>query len=66
VTIRIPTENFFDKILKIFGKKRRVVLPDNIGDIYKDFGPHVYIQAKKEPILRAIMRLIISKRQELK
>jgi hypothetical protein len=42
-----------DKVLKAFGKKRGVQIPD---EGYKQFGPYAYSTAKKESFLRALLR----------
>lgn len=66
MTIRVPQEDFFDKILKKLGKKRRIVFPENIDEIYKRFGPHVQIYAKKESFFKALLRPKTSEIQEQK
>ena len=45
MTFRIPEESFADKILALIGKERAVWIPE---DVYKRFGPYVYVRAKKE------------------
>jgi hypothetical protein len=40
MTIRIQPDNIFDKILKFFGKKRRVIYPSEAGEIYEELGPY--------------------------
>jgi hypothetical protein len=42
VTIRIPKENFLDKILKLIGKERKVTIPEEADEIYKEKGPYWY------------------------
>ena len=56
MTIRIPTENILDKILKIFGKERRVVIPDGTDAVYNKLGPYVQVMAKKEGFFKALFR----------
>jgi len=56
MTIRVPQEDFFDKILKKLGKKRRIIFPENIDKIYEKYGPYTQVRAKKESILRALLR----------
>ena len=53
MTIRIPDPTIGDKILKLLGKKRGIVLPE---EPYKKFGPYVYIEAKKENFWNALFR----------
>lgn len=56
MTIRIPPENLLDKILKLFGKKRRVIMPAKAGKIYDDIGPYVQIKARREGFFKALFR----------
>ena len=59
MTIKIPRSNVFDKFLKVFGKKRGVIVP---SDVYKKHGPFVYVVASKESFWKALFR---SKIEEL-
>jgi hypothetical protein len=61
MTIRVPQENIFDKILKKLGKKRRIILPENIDKIYEKYGPYTQICAKKERFIKALLRTKTSK-----
>jgi hypothetical protein len=54
MTIRIPEDNILDKILKLFGKKREFIVPEEAEKIYKELGPHVQIKAKKESFFKAL------------
>ena len=54
MTIRVPSENILDKILKIFGKERKVIVPDGIDEIYKEIGPYVQIKAVREGFFKAL------------
>jgi len=56
MTIRIPPENLLDKVLKLFGKKRQVIMPEEAGKIYEDKGPYVQIKAKREGFFKALFR----------
>lgn len=56
MTIQVPPENILDKILKLFGKERKVIDPEGIGEIYKDKGPYVYIKTKREGFFKALFR----------
>ena len=53
MTIRIPDPTIGDKILKLLGKKRGIILPP---EPYKKFGPYSYIKAKKENFWKALFR----------
>jgi len=53
MTFRIPEENIADKLLALMSKERAIWIPE---DIYKRFGPYVYVQAKKESFWRALFR----------
>jgi hypothetical protein len=54
MTIRIPDDNILDKILKLFGKEREIIVPEGAEKIYKELGPHVQIKAKKESFFKAL------------
>ena len=56
MTIRLPPDNFLDRILAIFGKKRKIIMPDNLNQIKKQLGPYVTIQARKEGVFKALFR----------
>jgi hypothetical protein len=58
MTIKIPKENFIDKLLALIGRKRAVHIPT---EAYKKFDQYVYAKAKKESLWRALFR---SKNQE--
>jgi len=53
MTFRIPQETFADKILSMIGKKRALWIPK---DAYRQFGPYVIMQARKESFWRALLR----------
>ena len=53
MTIRLPKISFGDRILKAFGKKRGLRLPEKA---HEKFGPHVYAVAQKESFWRALIR----------
>lgn len=53
MTIKIPEPGFADKVLRILGKKRGVIIP---SDEYEKFGPYSYAVAKKEYFLKALFR----------
>ncbi len=56
MTIRISPENFLDKVLKLFGKERRVIMPAEAGKLYEEKGPYVQIKAKREGFFEALFR----------
>jgi len=56
MTIRLPPDNFIDHILAIFGKKRKIIYPDNINQTIEQLGPYVNIKTKKEGFLKALFR----------
>ena len=56
MTIRIPPENFLDKVLKLFEKERRVIMPEEAGKIYNEKGPYVQIKARKEGFFKTLFR----------
>jgi hypothetical protein len=56
MTVRIPPENILDKILRLFGKEREVIIPEEAGIVYRDTGPYVQIKGKRENFFRALLR----------
>jgi len=56
VTTRIPSENILDKILKLLGKEREVIIPEQAGEIYREIGPYVQIKGKRENFFKALLR----------
>jgi len=56
MTIRTPSENILDKILKIFGKERKIVIPDGTNEAYQKLGPYVQVMAKREGFFKALFR----------
>ena len=56
MTIKIPPETLFDKILKLFGKERKIIIPSEAGKIYDKLGSYVQIKAKKENFFIALFR----------
>jgi hypothetical protein len=53
MTIKIPEENFLDRLLSSMGKKRAIHIP---MEIYEKYGPYVYAQTKKESFWCALIR----------
>ncbi len=56
MTIRLPPDNFLDRILAIFGKKRKIIMPGNINQIEQQLGPYTTIKARKEGFFKALFR----------
>ncbi len=56
MTVRIPPENILDKILKIFGKERKVIVPEGTDKVYAEKGPYAQVQAKREGFLKVLFR----------
>jgi hypothetical protein len=56
MTIRVPPENLLDKVLKLLGKERRVIMPEEAEKIYEDKGPYVQIKARRERFFKALFR----------
>jgi hypothetical protein len=53
MTITVPKDNFLDKILHLFGKRRAFKMPESV---YNKYGPYVYAHAIKESFWRALLR----------
>lgn len=53
MTVKLPEANFFDRILKFFGKSRGVMIPP---DIQNKYGRYVYARAKRENFWKALFR----------
>ena len=56
MTIRMPHKNILDKILAIFGKERGINAPEKIDEVYKRFGPYVYIKGKAESFWKVLFK----------
>ena len=56
MTIRMPRENFSDKILKVFGKKRGARIPEGVFRNYDPQKVDVYAVAQKESFWKALSR----------
>lgn len=52
MTIRWPEKTFLDRILKLLGKERRIVLPPELQDLE----PQASIQARYESFWRCLCR----------
>ena len=55
MTIKIPKENILDKILKLFGKERKIIIPEEAGKIYEKAGQYVQIKSKRESFIKALL-----------
>jgi hypothetical protein len=53
MTIKMPGPTIGDRILKLLGKRRGVIIP---SDSYNKFGPYASIRAEKENFWRALIR----------
>jgi len=56
MSIRLPPDNFLDRILAIFNKKRKIIMPENINQIEKQLGPYITIKTRKEGFFKALFR----------
>ena len=56
MTIKIPPENILDKILKLCGKEREVIIPEEAEKVYRDIGPYVQIKGKRENFFKTLFR----------
>ena len=52
MTIRLPEKTFLDRILKLLGKERQVIIPPALQDLE----PQAYIQARYESFWRCLFR----------
>jgi hypothetical protein len=64
MTVRIPPENILDKILKLIGKEREVIIPEQAGQVYREIGPYVQIRGKRENFFKALLRKAEKKESE--
>ena len=56
MTIKTPQKNILDKILAIFRKERGIVVPENTDQLYKGYGPYVYIKARRESFWKVLFK----------
>jgi hypothetical protein len=56
MTIRIPPENIFDRILRRLGKERQILIPQEAVRICNEVGSYVQIKAKRENFFSALLR----------
>ncbi len=54
MTVRIPADNILDKILRLFDKKRKVIIHRGIRQAEKRHGPYNTTIAKKESFWKAL------------
>jgi len=53
MTTIIPKPGLADKILKLMGKKRGIIMPSSE---YEKFGPYTYSIGKRESFFKALLR----------
>ena len=53
MTLASPQNNFSDRILSAFGKKRAMKIPEGI---FEKFGPYAHVRVQKESFWRALLR----------
>jgi hypothetical protein len=56
MTVRLPPDRkigILDKVLKLFGKERQLVIPD---DVYRKYGQYVIVQARYEGFWKCLFR----------
>ena len=53
MTVRLPQKTWIDKLLKLFGKERRVLVDD---DVYQEYGPYVLVQGRFESWWKCLFR----------
>jgi len=56
MTIKTPPQKIWDDILNFFGKKRRVIIPKEAGEVYDKYGQYSIIKARKENFWIALFR----------
>ena len=56
MTIQVPSDNILDRILKVFGKRRGIIMPKHLDKTTNQFGHHAIIRTKKENFLKALFR----------
>jgi hypothetical protein len=56
MTIRIPPETVLDRILRLFGKERLVVIPQSTVRLCNELGPYVQVTARRESFITALFR----------
>ena len=57
MTIQIPPGTIIDRIfLKVFGKRRGIIMPNHLDNTINQFGHHVIIKTKKESFLKALFK----------
>lgn len=56
MTIRIPPETVLDRILRLIGKERQVVIPQAAVRLCNELGPYVQVMARREGFFTALFR----------
>jgi hypothetical protein len=54
MTVKIPADNILDKILRLFGKKRKIIISKGTNQAEKKYGPYSTTIAKKESFWKAL------------
>ena len=55
MSIQLPPDNIFDRILAFFGKRRVIIMPKHLDKTINQFGQHATIKVKKEGFLTALL-----------
>jgi len=57
MTIRLPPDNILDRILTLFGKKRKIILPNTQAESSRNgANPYVTLKARKESFLKVLFK----------
>ncbi len=56
MTVRYPRATLGDKILKLLGKERSILIPEDINDVHEKYGPYVDFLVKRENFWKALCR----------
>ena len=56
MTIRIPPETVSDRLLRLLGKERQVVIPLAAVRACNELGPYVQVTARRENFFSALFR----------
>ena len=58
MTIRVPPDNLIDRILTIFGKERKIILPSTQAESSRNgVNPYVTLKAKKESFFESLVQV---------
>jgi len=56
MTIQLPPDNIFDRILAFLGKRRGIIMPKHLDKTTNQFGHHAIIKTRKENFLKALFK----------